>query len=68
MKEILCPRCKIPMILNIEKSASASGTLINYFYRCKNCGYRLDDATILMKKKGEGYELKIVEYVGKEVH
>ncbi|HIH90539.1 hypothetical protein [Ignicoccus hospitalis] len=59
-----CPRCKSPMELNIEKSVSSDGTVkVLYFYRCKACGYRLEDAVLLMKKGDGGYEVKAVEYL-----
>ena len=57
-----CPKCGSPMELNMEKSVAPDGTIkINYFYRCKACGYRLDDAILIMKKVEEGYEAKAVE-------
>jgi len=63
MSMILCPRCKIPMSLNIEIANTAEGKRVNYFYRCKNCGYRLDDAIMILKRVENGYDVKIVEYV-----
>ena len=53
------------MELNIEKSVSHDGLIkFSYFYRCKACGYRLDDAILMMKKTEGGYEAKAVEYLG----
>ena len=63
MSKILCPKCKIPMVLNIETSPTAEGLKVTYFYKCKNCGYKLDDAIMLLKKVEGGYQAKMVEYV-----
>ena len=53
------------MDLNIEKTVSHDGTIkFSYFYRCRACGYRLDDAILVMKKVEGGYEAVGVEYLG----
>ncbi|NPA85280.1 MAG: hypothetical protein GXO07_04655 [Crenarchaeota archaeon] len=57
-----CPRCGAPMELNIEKSVSHDGSIrFNYFYRCKGCGFRLDDAILVMKRVEGGYQATAVE-------
>ena len=56
-KPILCPRCKIPMTLNIESTVTRETVRVSYSYRCKNCGYRIDDAMLLAKRKGNQLEL-----------
>ncbi len=58
---VLCPRCKIPMVLNIESTISTDSIRITYSYRCKNCGYKMDDAILLIKKKGDALELIATE-------
>jgi C4-type Zn-finger protein len=60
-----CPKCKAPMELIIEKSPGPQESIrISYFYKCKACGTRVDDAVLLMKKVEGGYECHAVEYVG----
>ncbi|ALU12455.1 hypothetical protein EYM_03965 [Ignicoccus islandicus DSM 13165] len=58
---LLCPRCKIPMTLNIESTISRDSIKVMYSYKCKNCGYRIDDAMVLIKKKDGNLELIATE-------
>ena len=60
---VLCPRCGVVMELRRESERLSDGrTRVSFYYKCRRCGYRLQDATIFVKKNGAGLELKITEY------
>ena len=64
---VLCPRCGVVMDLHVESERLSDGTRrIVYYYRCRRCGYRLQDLEILVRKNGKGLELRTVEYVYKK--
>lgn len=49
------------MTLNIESTISRDSIKVMYSYKCKNCGYRIDDAMVLIKKKDGNLELIATE-------
>ncbi len=60
---MLCPRCGVVMELRRESERLSDGkTRVSFYYKCRRCGYRLQDATILVRRNGAGLELRITEY------
>ena len=53
--KMVCPRCGTVMVYRAEITiGNGDGSVVEYYYRCPRCGYRLHDLTVRLARNRSG--------------
>lgn len=60
---VACPKCGTPMEYWVEIELGSDGSKkIKYYYKCPRCGYRLNDAVVIVKRENGFIVVEREEY------